>query len=147
MVSRSPCLIGNVLDLIGDRWTLLVVRDLLFFGKHEYKEFIASPEGIATNILSDRLKKLVNAGMVNEIFHPANKSRKLYYLTPKGKALAPILLEMLLWGEIYLPELKTMKPILEKLRRNPEAFKTEIMRVLDEWEREYAGDRACLSDS
>lgn len=97
--SRSPCVIGNVLDVFGDRWTLLLIRDLLFSGKHEYKEFLASPEKIATNILADRLKRLAACGIIDEVSHPSNKSRKLYYLTTRGKDLLPMLVEMIRWGK------------------------------------------------
>lgn len=133
---RSPCVISNVLDIVGDRWTLLIVRDLIFHGKHEYKEFLASPEAIATNILSDRLKRLVKAGMVNELSYPSNRSRKLYYLTAKGKALMPILIEMISWGDVYLPELKEMKPLFDRVRKDRKAFAAQIMQSLEKWETE-----------
>lgn len=135
--SRSPCAISNVLDIFGDKWTLLIVRDLIFHGKHEYKEFLASPEGIATNILSNRLKRLQAAGVVQEISHPENRSRKLYYLTKKGKALLPILKEMLLWGEKFLPEkTEIMKPIFERLKKDEKGFAKEILSRLKKWEKE-----------
>ena len=135
---RSPCAISNVLDIFGDKWTLLVVRDLIFHGKHEYKEFLSSPEGIATNILSDRLKRLLKAGVVEEIAHPENKSRKLYYLTKKGKALLPVLKEMLLWGEKFLPErTEVMKPVYARLASDGDSFGREILRQLRAWEKEY----------
>lgn len=133
---RSPCVVSNVLEIIGDRWTLLLVRDLLFFNKHEYKEFLASPENIATNILADRLKKLLNEGLVGEIIHPENKSRKLYYLTSKGKDLMPILLEMVKWGAAYLPETKEMKLIFERVKNDPELLKTQILDSLEQWEKQ-----------
>ncbi len=136
-ISRSPCVIGNCLDIIGDRWTLLVVRDLMFFGKHEYKEFLASPESIATNILADRLKRLLCAGIINEQLHPENKSRKLYYLTSQGKSLLPMLIEMIKWGEKYLPEVEMMKPLFKKVKTNPDLFNRNILDKLDEWERIY----------
>ena len=133
-ISRSHCPIGNLLDIVGDRWTLLVVRDLMFFGKHEYKEFIASPESIATNILSDRLKRLQIAGVIDEISHPISKTRKLYYLTAQGKALLPILVEMLIWSHKNLPDVEIMKPVYRRIRSNPEAFKQDVLSKLDEWE-------------
>jgi DNA-binding HxlR family transcriptional regulator len=136
VASRSPCVIGNLLDIVGDRWTLLLVRDLLFFGKHEYKDFLSSPEGIATNILSDRLKRLLSSGIIEESLHPTNKSRKLYYLTAKGKALLPILIEMLRWGSVYFPASGSMKPVFDRVERDPKAFKAETLKALDKWERE-----------
>ncbi len=139
-IPRSPCVIGNCLDIIGDRWTLLVVRDLLFFGKHEYKEFLASPESIATNILADRLKRLSEAGIIKEQLHPENRSRKLYYLTNQGKALLSILIEMIKWGEKFLPEVEMMKPLFKRIKTNPDLFKKEILNKLDQWEVSYLNE-------
>ena len=135
-IQRSPCVVSNVLEIIGDRWTLLLIRDLLFFNKHEYKEFLASPENIATNILADRLKKLLNEGLVDEIIHPENKSRKLYYLTSKGKDLMPILLEIIKWGAAYLPETKEMILIFERVRKDPELLKKQVLESLEQWEQQ-----------
>ncbi|CAN5178907.1 hypothetical protein BH10CYA1_BH10CYA1_60930 [soil metagenome] len=133
---RSECVFSNVLDLLGDKWTLLIVRDLMFFGKHEYKEFLASPEAIATNILSDRLKKLVSAEIVDEQEHPENKSRKFYYLTKKGKALLPILIEMANWGAVYFPALERMQGVYAKLRSNPDKVRAAVLKNLSNWESE-----------
>lgn len=134
---RSDCVFSNVLDLLGDKWTLLVVRDLMFFGKHEYKEFLASPEAIATNILSDRLKKLVTAEIAAEKTHPENKSRKYYYLTEKGKALLPMLIEMARWGAIYLPDLERMHGVYAKLKTDPGKVRVAVLRSLRSWERDH----------
>lgn len=135
--SRSPCVIGNVLDIIGDRWTLLVIRDMMFFGKHEYKEFLSSPEAIATNILAARLQKLMQAQLIDEIPHPENKSRKLYYLTERGKDLLPILIEVAKWGEKHLPEEEQMRPLFEAIHRDSAAFQRKIFKDLRAWERIY----------
>jgi len=133
---RSGCPIANVLDIVGDRWTLLVIRDLLLYNKHEYKEFIASPEAIATNILSDRLKRLTCAGLVDEISHPANKSRKLYYLTPSGKALLPVLIEIARWGAAHLT-IQMPKHVKAKIKTDPQIFATETLQALEDWEVEH----------
>jgi DNA-binding HxlR family transcriptional regulator len=135
-ICRSECVFSNFLDMLGDKWTLLVIRDLLFFRKHEFKEFLASPEAIATNILSDRLKKLLAAGIVAERRHPDNRSRKLYYLTDKGKALLPILLEIAKWGSDYFPDLPRMQPVYKRLKKNPEALKIFVAKEIEKWERE-----------
>ena len=133
---RSECVFSNFLDLLGDKWTLLIVRDLMFFGKHEYKEFLASPESIATNILSDRLKKLVAANLVDEASHPENKTRKFYYLTAKGKALLPVLIEMAKWGAIYFPNLERMQGVYTRLKANPEKVRKDVLKNLEVWESE-----------
>ncbi|MEL6109557.1 MAG: helix-turn-helix domain-containing protein [Planctomycetota bacterium] len=94
---RSPCPVANTLDLIGDRWTLLVVRDL-FLGRRYFKEFAASPEGIATNILTERLSRLLDAGLVERVPTPEQPGRDAYKLTKKGQTLRPLLEEFMNWG-------------------------------------------------
>ncbi|MEZ5431308.1 MAG: helix-turn-helix domain-containing protein [Verrucomicrobiales bacterium] len=104
-VRRSPCPVACALDLFGDRWTLLIIRDLIL-GRRRFKEFAESPEGIPTNILSNRLERLLNGGVVRQI--PADKgSRRLAYeLTEKGLALRPILLAIRDWGLQWEPKTK-----------------------------------------
>ena len=94
---RSPCPVALSLDIFGDRWTLLVVRDL-FFGRSRFKDFAASPEGIPTNILSDRLERLLARGVIEQIPASDGTKRLAYRLTAKGKALGPILKAMRNWG-------------------------------------------------
>jgi DNA-binding HxlR family transcriptional regulator len=112
---RSPCPIANALDLIGDKWTLLVVRDLLFFGKSQYGEFARSPEGIPSNILADRLRRLEEAGLVTKTPYQDNPVRHAYRLTPKGSDLTPVLREMIRWGNKHIPG--TFVPPTAALRR------------------------------
>jgi DNA-binding HxlR family transcriptional regulator len=100
---RSTCPIANVLDIVGDKWTLLVVRDLLLLGKRRYGEFQASPEAIPTNILAERLKRLEAAGLVKKEFYQDNPPRAEYFLTRKGADLGPVLQAMGQWGQKYLP--------------------------------------------
>jgi DNA-binding HxlR family transcriptional regulator len=94
---RSPCPVACTLDILGDRWTLLVVRDL-FLGRKRFKDFEASPEGIPTNILSERLERLLAAEIVEQIPVEEGAKRFAYQLTPKGKALAPVLIAIRDWG-------------------------------------------------
>jgi DNA-binding HxlR family transcriptional regulator len=94
---RSPCPVACTLDILGDRWTLLVVRDL-FLGRARFKDFEASPEGIPTNILSERLERLLRANIVEQVPAGEGSKRFAYRLTTKGKALAPVLLAMRDWG-------------------------------------------------
>ena len=86
-----------MLDLLGDRWTLLVVRDLVL-GKHRYAEFLDSPEGIPTNILADRLKRLRKAGVITAARYSSRPPRVEYSLTAKGEDLRPVLRAMVDWG-------------------------------------------------
>jgi len=95
--TRSPCPVACSLDLIGDRWTLLVVRDLLL-GRSRFKHFTASPEAIPTNILSDRLEKLILHGIITRMPPPGGGKLMAYELTEKGIALEPVLAAMRDWG-------------------------------------------------
>ncbi|YCM42238.1 helix-turn-helix domain-containing protein [Verrucomicrobiaceae bacterium 227] len=94
---RSPCPVACALDLFGDRWTLLVIRDLLL-GKSRFKEFVSSPEGIPTNILSERLERLQQGGIVEQVPATEGGKRMAYALTEKGLSLRPILKMLRDWG-------------------------------------------------
>jgi len=94
---RSPCPVACALDLIGDRWTLLVIRDLML-GRSRFKDFETSPEGIPTNILSERLERLLGAGVVEQMPVEEGSKRLAYRLTTKGRALTPVMVAMRDWG-------------------------------------------------
>ncbi|HEY6619236.1 MAG TPA: helix-turn-helix domain-containing protein [Steroidobacteraceae bacterium] len=98
---RSQCAISRSLDVLGDRWTLLIVRDLLFAGLRSYGDFLTSGDGIATNILAARLEILETAGIIKSKADPTDGRKLIYRLTPKGTELAPILLELGTWGIKY----------------------------------------------
>lgn len=108
---RSPCPVACVLDICGDRWTLLVIRDLMF-GRSRFKDFSASPEGIPTNILSDRLARLLRHGIAEQVPCKDGSLRQAYQLTEKGQALKPLLKAMRDWGLQWEPHTKVgmMKP-------------------------------------
>ncbi len=97
LVRRSVCPITNTLDILGDKWTLLVVRDM-FLGKKTYGEFLASPEGIPTNILADRLKRLEQHGIIDKTPYQQSPVRYAYQLTSKGQQLSPVIKEIIKWG-------------------------------------------------
>ena len=103
---RSPCPVAAALDVLGDRWTLLVLRDL-FWGKSRYGEFTASPEGIPTNILADRLVRLEECGLLSSSPYQDNPPRLEYKITKKGRELLPTLLALAKWGEKHFPGTKT----------------------------------------
>ena len=94
---RSPCPVACALDMLGDRWTLLVIRDLLL-GKARFKDFLASPEGIPTNILTERLKRLLEHGVVCQVRDAGGSRHLAYALTEKGTALLPVVRAMKDWG-------------------------------------------------
>ncbi|WP_310621240.1 winged helix-turn-helix transcriptional regulator [Flexibacterium corallicola] len=96
--TRSSCPINFGLELFGDTWSLLIIRDLIFNGKQTYGEFLTSAEGISTNILGNRLQKLEGAGILQKRVADDNKKVFLYSLTEKGTRLAPVLVEMIIWG-------------------------------------------------
>lgn len=95
---RSDCPIANTLDQIGDRWTLLIIRDLMFLGKQRYEEFLQSPEKISTNILADRLKRLEQLGLIDKQPYGSHSQRMSYALTERGQQLEPILRALAQWG-------------------------------------------------
>src|ERR1051326_2148302 len=99
---RSPCAVACTLDVVGDKWSLLVVRDLLR-GSLTYGELQNSFEGIPTNILADRLKKLEQAGVISKTAYQQHPVRYTYDLTEKGKGLGEVLLEIVKWGKRHIP--------------------------------------------
>lgn len=117
MRKRSTCPISHTLDLLGDQWSLLVVRDLMFKGKRRYRELLTSDEGIATNILADRLRTLVAQGFVNKTRNETDRKSYVYRLTQKGRDLAPILLEMILWSGRHDPGTVVSAAYMDMARR------------------------------
>ena len=95
---RSGCPLNASVEMLGDRWSLLILRDMMLRGFHSYRQFLDSYEGIATNILADRLKRLIAHGIVTTQEDSADGRRLIYVLTPKGLDLAPVLTEMVLWA-------------------------------------------------
>ena len=105
---RSPCPVACLLDIAGDRWSLLVVRDL-FLGRSRFKDFSASPEGIPTNILSERLERLLKHGVIEQIPVDDSAKRMAYRLTAKGRALGPVLEAMRDWGLAWEKGTRTLR--------------------------------------
>jgi DNA-binding HxlR family transcriptional regulator len=110
---RSVCPIACTLDLVGDRWTLLIVRDL-FFGKHRFSEFLESDEGIKTNILTERLKRLERSGLVDRSRYQEHPPRHEYHLTEAGRDLAPMVKAIFAWGCAHLPGVSRLLPLPPK---------------------------------
>ena len=100
---RSPCPIAGALDLLGDRWTLLVIRDVLFYEKRRFAEFLASPEGIATNILAERLERLEACGLIRPRRYQTRPPRVEYQPTQRARDLVPLLRELIRWGQKHVP--------------------------------------------
>jgi DNA-binding HxlR family transcriptional regulator len=112
---RSPCAVACSLDLVGDKWTLLVVRDLLH-GRVTYGDLQNSPEGIPTNILADRLKKLESAGLIEKSAYQQHPVRYLYELTEKGSALGEVLTAFVRWGKKHIPGTRTLSRPAQQTR-------------------------------
>lgn len=124
---RSNCPINFVLEVFGDKWTLLIVRDLMFKGKSSYTEFLQSDEKIATNILAVRLKKLEENGIVKKSIAPNNRSKSIYSLTDKGKDLLPIMLEITAWSAKHDSVTNTPATFVEQLSSAKEAMISKIL--------------------
>jgi DNA-binding HxlR family transcriptional regulator len=119
---RSDCPLSCSLDIFGDKWSLLIIRDLMFNNKSTYGDFLKSAEGIATNILASRLQGLEENGIIEKLDHPNSKAKILYRLTQKGIDLLPILIEVYLWAEKYLPISKDIKARLIEAKKDKETF-------------------------
>ena len=115
---RSDCAVACTLDLIGDKWTLLIIRDL-FFGKTRYKEFQESREGIPTNILASRLEKLEEAGLVSKTPYQERPLRHEYRLTETGRSLGPVMKSIVQWGREHIPGVRV--PAELSTKRHPGA--------------------------
>ena len=122
---RSGCPLNVSLEMLGDRWSLLIIRDLMFRGFRTYKEFLESEEGIATNILADRLQKLEGSGLISTKQDPADGRRLIYRLTGKGIDLAPVLVELMVWAERH--EGASLPPAVKRaIETDRDAFLAEV---------------------
>jgi DNA-binding HxlR family transcriptional regulator len=124
---RSDCPISFALDCFGDQWTLLVVRDLLLKGKCRYQELRQSEEGIASNTLSDRLRALETAGIVERNVSPRNKSGVTYSLTVRGLDLAPLMVELILWSARHDPRTAAEPEFVAAALANRQALIDQIV--------------------
>src|SRR5688500_3915984 len=122
----SSCPISYALDIFGDKWTLLVIRDLVFARKRHFQDFLASPEKIASNILADRLKVLEASGIVSRRPDPANARKVIYELAEKGEDLIPALLELVHWGAKYAAKTDAPKHFIRRIEKDREDFIADI---------------------
>ena len=115
---RSGCPINLTLEVVGDKWSLLIIRDIIFGNRRHFRELLTkSEEGISSNILADRLKTLLEQGIISKADDPTHKQKAIYSLTEKGIELLPVLAQMALWGRKYLPvseELSIRAQLLEE---------------------------------
>ncbi|MEP6789534.1 MAG: helix-turn-helix domain-containing protein [Acidobacteriota bacterium] len=119
---RSNCPISCSLDIWGDKWTLLIIRDLMSAKECTYGDFLKSPEGISTNILASRLRGLEENKIVKKLAHPESRAKVLYKLTRKGIDLLPILIEINLWAEKYFDTPQARKALLKEVKKDKAGF-------------------------
>lgn len=127
---RSDCPISYSLDIWGDKWSLLIIRDLMFKKECTYGDFLKSEEKIATNILASRLQTLEENGVIDKLEHPDSKAKVLYRLTQKGIDLLPLMIEINLWAEKYSVLPAERKAMLKEVKKDKEAFIKAWMKEL-----------------
>lgn len=130
MKQRSDCPISSALDIVGDKWSLLIVRDIMMNGKNTYNEFLKSAEKIATNVLADRLAMLEATGIITKEEHPDSKAKIYYKLTEKGIDLLPVLIELILWADENLPVSKASIAYGKALKKDKAAITKQMMTAL-----------------
>ena len=131
---RSGCPINLTLEILGDRWSLIVLRDMMFGNRRHFRELLTkSEEGIASNILADRLRRLVDEGLVSKADDPSHKQKALYSLTEMGIALVPVFAMMGAWGRRFLPVTEDLSIRAELLEEGGpalwEAFMEELRAI------------------
>ena len=131
MKKRSDCPVCSSLDVWGDKWSLLIIRDLMFAKECTYGDFLKSPEGIATNILASRLKELEENKIIEKLDHPASRAKVLYRLTKKGIDLLPTMIEINLWAEKYFPIPANRKAMLKEVKKDKAAFIKSLTKKLE----------------
>ncbi|NMM45071.1 helix-turn-helix transcriptional regulator [Rhodospirillaceae bacterium KN72] len=122
----SQCLVAHGLDIFGDRWTLLVLRDMILYGKRRYGEFLEAEEAIATNVLADRLKRLAAEGLVTVSKDPDNRRSNIYTLTDKGLSLMPVIFEIMKWSAQYCDLNERRRKLIARLTAEPDTVMAEI---------------------
>lgn len=127
---KSHCPINFALEIFGDRWTLLIIRDILFMGKRYYGDFVSSEEGISTNILADRLNLLEREGFVQKHDDEAHGSKYVYQPTQKAIDLMPMLLEMILWSAKYDPDTAAPQSTIAKMKKDKSGFLKNVVASL-----------------
>jgi DNA-binding HxlR family transcriptional regulator len=127
---RSHCPINLSLETWGDPWSLLIVRDIVYFGKKTFGEFLASEEGIARNILADRLVLLQDKGLLSKRPHPQDGRKEIFDLTEDGLDLIPLLLDMAEWGARRAPPEELPQEWLQKVRQQRDELIPQIREVV-----------------
>src|ERR1700751_5832114 len=129
---RSHCSVNYGLEIFGDKWSLLIVRDIVFAGKKTYGEFLKSEEGFATNVLASRLASLEEQGILSKAPSPVDGRKDFYTLTERGLDLIPILLNIVLWSAQHDPEsyMRRRKEFVARLGRNTQKVSEEVKELV-----------------
>ncbi len=127
---RSNCPINFALETFGDLWSLLIVRDMLMYGKSTYGEFQKSEEGIATNVLADRLVRLEREGIITKSLNESDRRKATFRLTQKGIDLLPVLLEIILWSAQHNSKTSAPKEFVEQIRNDRDGLTAKIIKEL-----------------
>jgi DNA-binding HxlR family transcriptional regulator len=127
---RSGCPLNASVEILGDRWSLLIIRDMMLRGFRSYKEFLESYEGIATNILANRLRKLIAHGLITTKRDPSDGRKTIYSLTAKGIDLGPVLTEMVLWAAAH--EETENQALVQRIQKDKQQFLAEVRQRWEE---------------
>lgn len=128
---RSDCPINLALEMLGDKWSLLVIRDLMLAGKHSYGEFLKSDEGIATNILSNRLSTLEADGIISKTRDTENRTKYIYALTPRGLDLIPLVVDIMVWTDSIAPVPAQYRHIVERAKHDRQQLMHDLRSHLE----------------
>ncbi|MEH6474557.1 MAG: helix-turn-helix domain-containing protein [Sneathiella sp.] len=126
-VAWRGCPIRYASANFGDKWSMILIRDIMFKDRRYYSEFLEAGEGISTNILADRLLKLENDGIIEKQIDPVKKSKKIYRLTEKGLALMPIMLSIIQWSEKYDAETEVPGEFIQQLEENQSDLENALL--------------------
>jgi DNA-binding HxlR family transcriptional regulator len=142
---RSDCPINFALETFGDPWSLLIIRDIVYFGKRTYREFLESEEGMATNILASRLARLEQQGILVKEHSPLDKRKEEYVLTEKGLDLIPVLVEMADWSAQYDPKTAAPAAWIALMRAEREKMIQRIRETVQSGDSVFAGEKSLVS--
>ena len=142
---RSDCPINFALETFGDSWSLLIIRDIVYFGKKTYGEFLASEEGMATNILASRLARLEEQGILVKRPSPSDKRKEEYVLTEKGLDLIPVLVEMANWSAQYDPQTGAPPAWIALVKAQREQMLERMRETVQSGSAVFAGENSLIS--
>ncbi len=142
---RSDCPINFALEVFGDPWSLLLIRDIVYFGKKTYGEFLASEEGMATNVLASRLAHLEGQGILTKKLSASDKRKEEYALTEKGLDLIPVLVEMANWSAQYDPQTTAPADWIALMKAEREQMIQQMRETVQDGGSVFVGEKSLLA--